>query len=216
MATSQKPLGVESSPSTRSMTKNGYPAGATTGGASQHPVKTEEDVLQQGGAVAPASAVPEPGPNGIEAIRARHGAATPGPYRWRGYATSHQISLDSRATGDEVLAFRRWGMQRAQPVFGTKGLLYPASELLKPDTAPDRRRITAILHPDAEFLAHSWEDVRDLLAEVDRLKAEATRAAAELRHAYGNNAQGHGHDPELVARAIRILEAAVSAEVRHG
>lgn len=71
-----------------------------------------------------------------------------------------------------MLGFRRWGFRGAQPVFCTDGLLYAAAELLKPDTAPDRKRITAILHPDAEALAHSWSDVETLLRLVDQQASE--------------------------------------------
>lgn len=110
-------------------------------------------------------------PERLEEIRARHALATPGPYRWAGYAPNHTISLDSTTTGNEVLGFRRWGMSSAQPVFCTRGLLCAASEMLAPDSAPERRRISKIEHPDAEAIAHSWQDVDDLLAEVDRLRA---------------------------------------------
>lgn len=110
-------------------------------------------------------------PERLEEIRARHAKATPGPYRWRGYGTNHTISLDSVASGNEVLGFRRWGFGGAQPVFCTDGLLYAASELLVPDSAPDRKRITGIVHPDAEALQHAWQDIDELLAEVGRLRA---------------------------------------------
>lgn len=41
------------------------------------------------------------------------------------------------------------------------------------------------------------------------LEATATRASAELRHAYGNaETMGQRIDPGLVARAIQILERA--------
>jgi hypothetical protein len=62
-------------------------------------------------------------------------------------------------------------MRGAQPVFCSDGILRDAKELLAPDTNPRRGRISAILHPDAESIAHSWQDVDELLAEVDRLRA---------------------------------------------
>jgi hypothetical protein len=89
--------------------------------------------------------------------------------RW--YGTNYTISLDSVVTGNEVIGFRRWGFNGAQPVFCTDGFLFDASGLLTPDTAPDRKRITGIEHPDARAFAHSWQDVEDLIAEVDRLRA---------------------------------------------
>lgn len=69
-----------------------------------------------------------------------------------------------------VLEFRRWGMQSAQPTFCTDGLLCTVPEVAAPDTSPERGRITRLNHPDAEAIAHSWQDVADLLAEVDRLR----------------------------------------------
>lgn len=176
----------------------------------QHPVTTEERSTPSGGQAGGAGSPPQSFPNGsapadaLAAIRARHGVATQGPYRWRGYATNHTISLDSVATGNEVLGFRRWGMTRAQPVFCTDGLLCPASEVLAPDSNPSRKRIIAILHPDAEALAHSWSDVETLLRLVDQQAAElaALRRAGPVPCAYcgkpavciGGGAEGH--EPE--------------------
>jgi hypothetical protein len=81
----------------------------------------------------------------------------------------------------EVLGFRRWGMRGAQPVFTVDGLLHSAEELTHgcDPTGGGRERITEIPHPDARFLAASWQDVADLLAEVDRLRAEIERRGAQ-------------------------------------
>jgi len=49
-------------------------------------------------------------------------------------------------------------------------------------------------------------------ARITVLEKAAIRASAELRHAFRNHAQGFGHDPNLVSRAISILEGVVSAE----
>lgn len=103
----------------------------------------------------------------VDAIRARHAAATRGPWKWFGYHGSHQIELCAR---DTIMSFRRWGMRSAQPLFCTDGLLYGVKTLAVPDSAPERRRITDINHPDARFMAAAWQDVADLLAEVDRLR----------------------------------------------
>lgn len=105
----------------------------------------------------------------LQEIRDRHLAAPRGPWRWTGYTGSNQIHLSTRY--DSLMEFERWGMQSAQPVFNTDGLLYRASELVTPDTAPARGRVTGIEHPVARVIAHSWQDVADLLDEVDRLRA---------------------------------------------
>jgi hypothetical protein len=63
-------------------------------------------------------------------------------------------------------------MQNAQPRFRnhSDNLLYNAVDLLRTKGCNDR--ITGIDHPDAEALAHSWEDVDVLLSEVERLRSE--------------------------------------------
>lgn len=108
----------------------------------------------------------------LNEIRERHAAASVGPWRWTGYRRSYQIDLMS-GRGDEVMGFKRWGMGSAQPVFCTKGLLYSAFGLTEgcDPQGGGRDRITEIPHPDARFIATSWQDVKDLLAEVDRLRA---------------------------------------------
>ncbi|MFB1482239.1 hypothetical protein [Corallococcus sp. RDP092CA] len=121
----------------------------------------------------------------LEAIRARHAAATKGPWMWFGYLRSHDVSLRVRR-GDSVMEFKRWGMSGAQPQFCTRGLLYDASKLAVPDTTPGRGRVTDINHPDARFIAASWQDTKDLLGMVDALQArvaELTEPEALLRAA---------------------------------
>ena len=63
--------------------------------------------------------------------------------------------------------------------------------------------------------ARASEDIKD--AEIARLNEASSaqrtamvRAVAELRHTYGNHAQGHKLDPELISRAIRLLEEALA------
>lgn len=112
-------------------------------------------------------------------IRSRHAAATRGPWCWFGYATSYQIYL-SGAGGDSVMEFRRWGMQRAQPLFAdARNVLRDVVDIMRPDTSPERKRITEIINPNAQAIAHSWSDVEALLSEVDRLRsALAAKEAA--------------------------------------
>lgn len=96
----------------------------------------------------------------IDEIRSRWEKATPGPWRWFGryLATTHS---GRRA----VIVFGRWGMRDADPLFCTDGILEHGEK-------PCRADIDGIHHPDAEAIASAPEDVRVLLAEVDRLRAE--------------------------------------------
>lgn len=112
----------------------------------------------------------------VEAIRARHAAATRGPWFWHGYLNSHDVSLHGRPGMASVMEFRRWGMQSAQPMFCTKGFLQTVEEVATPDTTPGRGRVTDINHPDARFIASSWQDVADLLARVAELEQELAQA----------------------------------------
>ncbi|QDF05045.1 hypothetical protein [Myxococcus xanthus] len=106
----------------------------------------------------------------LAAIRERHAAASRGPWYWSGYTRGQQLGLHGPRMSS-VMEFHRWGMQSAQPVFCVDGILRDVSELVVPDTNPHRGRITDINHPDARFIAASWEDVRDLLAHVATLEA---------------------------------------------
>lgn len=118
--------------------------------------------------------------NDIEAIRAREQAATPGPWRWRGNGSGKEMWL--QAVGglrDTVMTFRRWGMRGAQPVFRVDGILHAGTEFLVRPQSHNPWLITGINHPDAIFIEHAREDVKTLLAEIDRLQA-ARRAAGEV------------------------------------
>ncbi|CAM3640204.1 hypothetical protein G4177_06020 [Corallococcus sp. ZKHCc1 1396] len=101
----------------------------------------------------------------LEAIRARHAAASRGPWRWFGYLSNRGVGLEG--PGITVMEFTRWGMSGAQPLFSVKGILHKLAELVVPDTAVGRGRVTDINHPDARFIAASWQDVQDLLGMVD-------------------------------------------------
>lgn len=127
----------------------------------------------------------------LDAIRARAAAATAGPWFWWGERSTQQITLDARHPKwgvCEVMSFRRWGMQHAKPIFSDteKCLLLPDTEnRLIYQVAPDatshndprvyRQTIIGIRHPDAEFIAHSRQDVDDLLTYIDQLHNELQR-----------------------------------------
>lgn len=137
----------------------------------------------------------------IDAIRAREQAATPGPWRWYGNTATQDLALTTVGLGTSyVMRFARWGMRNAQPLFavGRKwganpkhgdleisphGRMTPAGHMPVYEVAPDatsrtdprvyREDLTGIRHPDAEFIAHAREDIRLLLAFVDRLSGGA-------------------------------------------
>lgn len=126
----------------------------------------------------PSAPTPEALKDKVDAIRARHAAATRGPWKWFGYANR------SRKTGGFYLAtahggrryimdFVRSGFRDAQPRFQPephRGMLL-ASELAEYEVEY-RNDITRIAAPDAVFIEHSWQDVSDLLARITELEAQ--------------------------------------------
>lgn len=111
-------------------------------------------------------------------IRKRHAAATPGPWRWFGNTQTRQLYLatpdrgrlfvigthGASSRGGEALQFATWeGEQRGR----RGGILRTGLELAgETDHNHEFREIDA---PDARAIAHSWQDVDDLLGLVDEL-----------------------------------------------
>jgi hypothetical protein len=77
--------------------------------------------------------------------------------------------------------FVRSGWRDAQPRFQPKGSnrMVNAVDLVTYEVEY-RDDITGIANPDAEFIAHSWQDVHDLLALVDDLQRENAALTATL------------------------------------
>jgi hypothetical protein len=115
--------------------------------------------------------MPDPTPERLAAIRERHAAATDGPW-W----------FDESDT-----CWRLHGVMGRIPPLRRDGL-FPEQvmnkQILK---APKQGTPYAEYWPgeaDGAFISHAWEDVRDLLGEVDRLKAklaEMGSAVARVR-----------------------------------
>jgi hypothetical protein len=84
-------------------------------------------------------------------IQARHEAATPGPYAWgeSGGMLALGTAGDVFFEGHVLTCARRCSACEAR-----------GARCLGPN------------EPNSAFLAHSWQDVADLLAEVERLRAE--------------------------------------------
>ncbi|NVJ05259.1 hypothetical protein HUW63_08415 [Myxococcus sp. AM001] len=144
----------------------------------------------------------------LATIRERHAAASRGPWYWSGYTRGQQLGLHGPRMSS-VMEFWRWGMQSAQPVFCVDGILRDVSELTAPDTNPHRGRITAINHPDARFIASSWEDVRDLLAHITSITAREHSANEHAETWEGEARTYHIRVEELEAEcaSLRAAEA---------
>lgn len=112
----------------------------------------------------------------LDAIRARHAATIQGPWRWFGGGgrIRKQVTLYLATTHSGrryVMDFVRSGMSGAQPRFQPKGKGMVEARNLLVYEKDYRDDITDIDNPDARFIAASWQDVADLLAEVDRLRS---------------------------------------------
>jgi hypothetical protein len=140
-----------------------------------------------------------PGVRDLDAIRARDTDATPGPWGWYGNVDTRTVALVARTSGlPFVMGFERWGMQDARPSFCYRNEAGARAWVMAPvdggnvvyevdRNATDRKAstvyrgdIVGIRNPDAEFIAHARQDVTDLLAEVERLRAERSEHAAEI------------------------------------
>lgn len=157
----------------------------------------------------------------IERIRARHDAATPGPWRWYGYVRGRgimhskatkrrceQVYLSTEARGRiYIMQFERVGFNDAQPVFQFYrdpekrhenlggGRMVGAGELAG---GPDgylkeySGEFVGIDNQDAIAIEKSWEDVDFLLAENER---RAKQICALLRcHVRQEFEQGNHDD----------------------
>lgn len=130
----------------------------------------------------------------LEVIRERMQRSTPGPWGWFGNTAYQGVYLATRRWGRHiVMDFMRWGMQNAQPVFYARedpsaiaegrvanGRHQPASKIPIYEVAPSaldkndgnvyREDIIGLRNADADFIAHSREDIEWLVGEVDRLQ----------------------------------------------
>lgn len=118
-----------------------------------------------------------------DAVRARHAAATPGPWRWFGNTKFHSIYLATIHGGRRfVMNFCRWGFSGATPEFqikrGSGGVMVEAHTLVKYEV-DYRKDISGIDHPDAIFIENAWADVDYLIRENDRLRTEVNRLSQD-------------------------------------
>jgi hypothetical protein len=115
----------------------------------------------------------------LDAIRNRESLATPGPWNWNVNLQSKQMCLESQGRGgwfERIMDFARWGMNSAKARFldTAKHLMIPADKLAVPIPSREHHAdwFQVIDHPDANFIAHSREDIPFLLNMVDQLTQE--------------------------------------------
>lgn len=101
----------------------------------------------------------------LDAIRARVDAATPGPWR--------VVQEHGRDIADEGYS-RIWIQAEA-------GEQHDIADLIDDDSANG----SPLADENAEFIAHARQDITDLLAEVDQLRAELARAAVDEAPTWG-------------------------------
>lgn len=129
----------------------------------------------------------------LKEIRDREQAATKGPWVWCGNTEVRWFALETANRMLKVMDFTRYGMQGAQPRFAVDGRMIHASDLaayevhraawVDKSKPPYRFDVDDLKAPDAEFIAHSRDDVAfllDLLADRDREIAELKAAEPTL------------------------------------
>lgn len=103
----------------------------------------------------------------VAAIGARAEAATAGPWAWKLHGDPRLESVTSGLPC--VMAFRRRGMNGAEPVFWKRDpAKHPAWH---GEFQPAREMSASNINADASFIARARTDVPALVAEVQRLRA---------------------------------------------
>ncbi|HEY9251572.1 MAG TPA: hypothetical protein VIP06_02855 [Nocardioides sp.] len=169
--------------------------------------------------------------NALQEIQKRAAAATPGPWQWFGNWDFREVYLATRNYGRRyVLGFRRWGMQGAQPVFrsapGDGATLQHASEVpvfevCRSATSRDDDRVyrgdlVGFRNADAEFIAHSRQDVDDLLAIIAAIRDRAESWIDDMEYATDESCIEGSGCPCCHARDILSLLGIERPAVRLG
>jgi hypothetical protein len=93
----------------------------------------------------------------------------------------HEIRLQSNLyPGYIVMDFVRFGMQEAAPRFRVDGFMERADKFARQRNQHHIGFDLDINHPDAKGLAHSWQDVDDLLADREALLQRIERLEKEI------------------------------------
>jgi hypothetical protein len=135
----------------------------------------------------------------------RHAARTQGPYQWEMSTKGHEVSLESRR--NVVIDFVRWGMTGAAPCFLVDGVLVKADTLAVQRQKHHIGFDLDIDHPDAQGIAHSWQDVDDLLKdrlallftieEQNKRLEKADRFSEAVKTAFYDIFESNGSPDEL-------------------
>jgi len=169
----------------------------------------------------------------VPEIRAHHRSVTPGPWGWFGNLDVQNLYLASRRGRNVVMDFVRWGAARAQPRFPVNRLMVKAVELPVFEVAPTaisrwdsrvyRADVIGVRHPDADFLARSWEYVDVLLAEVARLQAALANPPAPpggvveaAGEAYALAGPGDEYDGAGVTDALEVYRSWLAEQAGAG
>lgn len=116
----------------------------------------------------------------LEEIKARHTKATKGPYVWRWPCGGIAPELIAPHSGLLlVMDAVREGMMGAAIRFAERegnrgGIMRKLTDLCAKPT-PRTPEWIVMDNPDANAMAHSWQDIDDLIGEVERLTQEASR-----------------------------------------
>jgi hypothetical protein len=114
----------------------------------------------------------------IDQIKARLSAATPGPWRWRGYL-NQGIELRGGRFGDVVLAPERAGFHWTSFRVNAGGLLESIRKFAVREV-PYRDDVIDVVHPDAELIANAPADIEFLLGEIDQLREDYEAAVRDM------------------------------------
>ncbi len=155
-------------------------------------------------------------PTELASLEALAKAATPGPWGWFG-STRTYVYLATRHSGRRfVMAFKRKGLQSAEPTFQVRGEMIPASELAIYEVNPDattkddpsvyRHDIVGFRHPDAAYIAAANPAaILSLIEENKRMREALAEAALQIQYLHTKfNATGSGN--AVLAKINAALE----------
>lgn len=112
---------------------------------------------------------------------------TPGPWKWIVNPHSKRVCLQSfGGKRDEVLTFKRWGTQGAQPWFVRDGLFRDIMEFFKIVRGREHHAdwYGTIEHPDAQLIETApelLEICKEMLSALDGSTAQVMATAARMQ-----------------------------------
>lgn len=119
----------------------------------------------------------------LSEIEARWAKGKQGPWMWDVNKATHSAHLTTTHSGRiYIMGFRRWGTQRAQPIFQDyeRGITEPLSKWAVPRMAHHPDFDMDIDHPDAQKIAAAPSDIAWLIQQVRGLREWQGRAVEVL------------------------------------